>query len=232
MPLGIPCDLSVYKLLTDWGSLIAGLLALLAGAFAYFAAREATDRQLKADAEKRAAEVRNIRAAVRTEIIAFAKFTIGTLDICEGIATQGTHIPRSDANSIVKGLQEPTVFPAVADQVAVLANPHLPIQFYMRIGEAKALANTLSLATVAVSGTTNVSVPTIFVDRGNALVIADCLITALQLARAIVNDAPADTSPLEGFVTTQTLRDIDAAMAAARATFPEAESFKDPAPAE
>jgi hypothetical protein len=233
MPLGFPYDLSLYKLLTDWGSLIAGFLALVAGMFAYFAAREVTDRQLKAQAEERIAEIHNIRAAVRTEIIALSKFIIGTLSICEGVATQGTKIPRSDANFIVRALQEPNVFPAVADRVAFLSNPHLAIQFYMRIGEAKALANTLSLATAPVPGTAFLTsaAPIIFVDRGNALVIADALITALELARAIVADVPADASPLEGFVTTQTLQDIDAAIAAARATFPDAESFQDRVPA-
>jgi hypothetical protein len=109
----------------------------------------------------------------------------------------------------------------------------LAIQFYMRIGKAKALANTLSLAVAPEPSTTFLKgpAPIIFVDRGNALVIADALITAPELARALVADAPADASALERFVTTQTLQDIDAAMAAARATFPDAESFQDRVPA-
>jgi hypothetical protein len=56
LSLGWPPDLSWYKLLTDWGSLIGGLLALGAGIAAYVAGtkqaratREAADRQIKAD---------------------------------------------------------------------------------------------------------------------------------------------------------------------------------------
>jgi hypothetical protein len=145
VPLGLPCDLTWYKLLTDWGSLIAGLLALVAGGLAYVAGlmqakatRQAVEKQLAAEAAERAAEAIEIRVAVRSEVIAVSKFIIGTLSICEGIAKLETRMPRSDANAIVKGLQEPIVFPALADRIALLNNPHLPVQFYMRIGEAPA----------------------------------------------------------------------------------------------
>lgn len=37
MTLGLACDLTWYKLLTDWGSFIGGLLALIAGGLAYLA---------------------------------------------------------------------------------------------------------------------------------------------------------------------------------------------------
>ena len=35
MNLGLPLDLTWYKLLTDWGSLIGGCFALIAGFIAY-----------------------------------------------------------------------------------------------------------------------------------------------------------------------------------------------------
>jgi hypothetical protein len=35
MNFGLPCDLTWYKLLTDWGSLIGGVFALIAGVIAY-----------------------------------------------------------------------------------------------------------------------------------------------------------------------------------------------------
>ena len=234
MPLGFPCDLTLYKLLTDWGSFIARLLALLAGGIAYAAGlvqasatRNAMDRQLAAQAEAQAAEVANVRTALRAEVIVFAKYVIGALGNCEAIAKKITTMPRSDANAIVRGIHEPTVFPAVADRIAALGNPHLPVQFFARVEEAKAKANTLSLATVAY-GVANVQVPVILVDRANALAIADCLITALELGRAIVADEPANAPPEDKFVTTQTLQDIDAARASAKATFPDALSFQPP----
>ena len=235
MPLGFPGDLSVYKLLTDWGSILAGLLALVAGYFAYRAGgeqaeatRKATDRQLKAQADVQAAEILNIKTAIRAEVIAFAKFVIGALENCQGVAGGTVSIPRSDANAIVRGLQKPTVFPAVADRIALLKNPHLPVQFYIRIDEAKDIANTLALATVTEFGAPGMKTSNIAVDRNNALAIADCLITALQLARAMIIDAPADMSEAEQFVTNQTVNDIDAAMMAARTSFPDALSFQAP----
>jgi len=220
MTLGFPSDLTLYKLLTDWGSFLAGILALAAGILAYRAGREGVDRQLADQAAERAREVANIRIAVRIEIIAFSKFVIGVLDICGGLARHDFEMPRSDANTIVKSLQEPIVFPAVADRLALLLNPHLPVQFYMRLAEAKAMAQAMTTATV-----TNVSGPIIIVSRENARTIADCLITALECARGVVADTPAPND----FVTTTTIQQIDDAMAAARATFPDAESFQTPA---
>lgn len=221
MTFGFPCDLTPYKLLTDWGSFLAGILALAAGILAYWAGREAVNRQLAAQAAERAREVLNIRVAVRTEIIAFCKFVIGVLDICGGLARQEWQMPRSDTNAIVKSLQEPIVFPAVADRVALLPNPHLAVQFYLRLEEAKAMAQAMAMATA-----TNLSVPPVIVTPENAATIADCLITALQCARPLVAYAPENTTPAEDFVITETLQQIDAAMAAARATFPGAESFQ------
>jgi len=238
VPLGLPCDLTWYKLLTDWGSLLSGFLALLAGGLAYVAGimqanatREAVARQLAAHAAARATEIADIRAAVRTEVIAAAKFVVGALSICEGVAHGGTLIPRSDANVIVAALQEPIVFPAVADRIAALANPHLLVQFYGRVGEARALARTLASATVP-APPTNPSSPVVLVTRENVLVIADALVTALQLARAIIANVPGEQSPEEAFVTARTLVEIDAAETAAKSTFPDAESFTEDAAAE
>ncbi len=234
MPLGLPGDLSFYKLLTDWGSFLAGLLALLAGLLAYCAGRkqadatrEATNQQLKAQACARAAEILNIKTAIRAEIIAFAKFVIGALEICQRIGTGKILVPRTDANSIVRSLQRPTVFPAVADRIALLKNPHLPIQFYMRIDEAKDMADMLAVATAAGPAAPGTTSSNIAVDPNNAVVIADCLITALQLARAMIIDTPGDVSEAEQIVTKRTLDDIDAAMIASRESFPNASSFQD-----
>jgi hypothetical protein len=58
MNFGLPADLTWYKLLTDWGSLIGGVFALIAGAALYFigraqigATREAADKEITATKE-------------------------------------------------------------------------------------------------------------------------------------------------------------------------------------
>jgi hypothetical protein len=95
------------------------------------------------------------------------------------------------------------------------------VQFYLRLEEAKAMAQGMARATA-----THLSVPPVIVTPENASTIADCLITALQCAQGVVRDASADKTPSDAFVTTETLQQIDAAMTAALATFPGAESFQ------
>lgn len=69
-------DLTVYKLLTDWGSLIGGILALVAGAAAYFAGRlqakatrEAADRQVDAMTRKDRQEAQGIIIGIYPELL-------------------------------------------------------------------------------------------------------------------------------------------------------------------
>jgi hypothetical protein len=52
MDLGLPTDLTWYKLLTDLGSLIGGGFALIAGAVAYIGARQAATKETGAMARK------------------------------------------------------------------------------------------------------------------------------------------------------------------------------------
>jgi hypothetical protein len=58
--IGCPADLTWYKLLTDWGSLIGGGFALIAGAALYVIGR----RQVKATAEAADKEIAATREAV------------------------------------------------------------------------------------------------------------------------------------------------------------------------
>jgi hypothetical protein len=214
---------------------LAGLLALLAGVLAYvagkaqaIATKDSTDRQLSAQTAAQAVEVKNIKSAVRTEVIAFTKLVIGAMENCRSVATGAKVIPMSDANAIVRGLQEPNVFPAVADRIAILDNPHIPIQFYLRIEEAKSIANSLSIANLNDPLAKQLTNVTAYVTRDNAEAIADCLLTALQLSDSLINDFPVDSSEMEKFVTNETLKSIQSEILAARAIFPGAESFKVP----
>jgi hypothetical protein len=67
MCMGWPADLTWYKLLTDWGSLIGGFFALVAGALAYFSGK------LQANATRqaaKAAERENLRRFAREGLVA------------------------------------------------------------------------------------------------------------------------------------------------------------------
>jgi hypothetical protein len=73
--MGWPSDLTVYKLLTDWGSLIGGVFALIAGAVAYFAGtmqakatREAAQLQIEAMRRSEERELDALRKSLATEM--------------------------------------------------------------------------------------------------------------------------------------------------------------------
>ncbi len=78
-----------------------------------------------------------VRAAARTEVTTYAKYVIGTLDICKQIASDGLRVPMSHATYIGKNLTDPVVYTAVADRIALLRRPQETVEFYMRIAEAK-----------------------------------------------------------------------------------------------
>lgn len=69
MDLGLPTDLTWYKLLTDWGSLIGGGFALIAGAVAYIGARQAATKQIGAMARKDRMQARGIVVGVYPELL-------------------------------------------------------------------------------------------------------------------------------------------------------------------
>jgi hypothetical protein len=69
MDLGLPTDLTWYKLLTDWGSLIGGGFALIAGAVAYIGARQAATKQIAAMARKDRVQARGIVVGLYPELL-------------------------------------------------------------------------------------------------------------------------------------------------------------------
>jgi hypothetical protein len=64
-----PPDLTTYKLLTDWGSLIGGMLALLAGLVAYIGARQAAAKQIAAMAARDRLQAQGIAVAIYPELL-------------------------------------------------------------------------------------------------------------------------------------------------------------------
>ena len=65
MHVGWPSDLTYYKLLTDWGSLIGGLFALFAGALAYKSGSVQASATRQAAADQIAAGTRRDRLQAR-----------------------------------------------------------------------------------------------------------------------------------------------------------------------
>jgi len=64
-----PTDLTAYKLLTDWGSLIGGALALVAGLIAYIGARQAAAKQVAAMTARDRLQAHGIAVAIYPELL-------------------------------------------------------------------------------------------------------------------------------------------------------------------
>jgi hypothetical protein len=197
------------------GAVVGGIIGAGGAVFAVYIA---ITRQKNEDTAK-------VRAAVRTEVTTYSKYVIGTLEICEAIATSGLQIPMAEATYIGKNLIEPVIYSAVADRVALLERPQTTVEFYMRIAEAK---SNLDVMRMKASGLTLAQSSMTNVQPSNAAVVADSLITALQLAHSIITQADPTRTALDEMVQKIALEDIGRAMTSARNAFPNAESFKSP----
>jgi hypothetical protein len=76
MDLGIPLDLTFYRLLRDQGSILAGVLALFAGVGAYYAGR----RQAKAVREQNRELRQNESRRLAREVLTAARLVDGMLN--------------------------------------------------------------------------------------------------------------------------------------------------------
>jgi hypothetical protein len=77
MEMGLPFDLTWYKLLTDWGSVVGGLIALIAGGLAYKAGiiqakatQQAADKQIAVNARKDRLQAHCIAVGIYPELLA------------------------------------------------------------------------------------------------------------------------------------------------------------------
>ena len=184
-------------------------------------------------ARQRVEEADKVASSIRTEVATFTKYVIGGMDVCINIQKGRVAVPRVQANYIAKNFSiDPVVYPAVADRVGLLPHPQATVGFYMRIAEAKAALEVLAKAPPSEPpgvGNRRIDMMT----RENALAVADCLATALQLAAPIISDVahPAHRDQLDTMSRQETLRQIEQCLAAAHLAFPEAESFSQPSPA-
>jgi hypothetical protein len=127
MDFGMPEDLTWYRLLTDWGSLIGGVFALLAGAAAYIAGRvqasatrQAAVMQVQAERQKGDREVEALRRSLATEIRQIVPRAFTAHKLLSGLANkQGTPITSPEVESLSR-IPVPVVFPAAADKIGFL----------------------------------------------------------------------------------------------------------------
>lgn len=173
-------------------------------------------------------ETTKVSEAVRVEITTFVKYVIGAIEVCEQIAKGIARVPLYNANYIAKNFWfDPIVYPAIADRVGLLPHPQATVEFYMRIGEAKAMLDTMRTKSQQ-SSATNISAPQELVSKENAAVVADSLITALQLAQPIiagVSHSSTETA-LDSMVSQTVLKQINDCLHSAKQTFPTLESFR------
>jgi hypothetical protein len=198
-----------------FGAVIGGIIGAGGAVFAVYLAITG----------QRNEDMAKVRAAVRTEVTTYSKYVIGALDTCKEIATQVKKIPTVNAEYVSKHLVDPVIYPAVADRVGLLRSPQATIEFYMRLAEAK---SNLAALKQRDAGLTPNQAAMVSIQPSEAEVVADSLITALQMAKRIVADNDPTRTELDLLVQKVMLREIDAALVSAKTTFPNAESFKVP----
>jgi hypothetical protein len=129
LQFGFPPDLTWYKLLTDWGSLIGGGMALVAGLIAYLAGRsqatatrQAADTQVEAERHRYEQDKGTLRKSVALELRQMVARAYGAHNSLARLLarTSGQITSRMVESSIA--LPVPIVYPAVADRIALLGN--------------------------------------------------------------------------------------------------------------
>jgi hypothetical protein len=134
---------TTYEILRDLGGLIGSVIALLAAGVAYYAGRmqvkataRATSDQIAAQRTKEEKEVANVREAVQIEVTTLVK---GIVDLANTIGDQrkrgGSVLP----NYTAWILGTPTVYPAIANRVGLLADPYPVVIFYSMLAQAQAI---------------------------------------------------------------------------------------------
>lgn len=124
---------------------------------------------------QREEETIKVAAAVRTEVTTLVKYIIGAIEICQKIKA-GMKVPRQDASYIIKNFSaDPIIYPAVADRVGLLPQPHETTEFYMRLSESKAIVTALQMKTDPPG---MMAPPQVLVTPENATALADSLLTA------------------------------------------------------
>lgn len=204
------------------GSLIGGIIGAGGAVLAVYLALSS----------QRNEEAARSSDAVRTEVTTYAKYVIGGIEVCQQIANGTVRIPRQDARYVAKSFwADPIVYSAVADKIGLLPHPNATVEFYMRLSEARSMLEALRTRTNPESAI-YVAPPPEFITPEFAASVADSLITALQLARAIIGDEiqlDSGKPHLGTWIKITVVRQIDQCLESAKLSFPNAESFQQPA---
>jgi hypothetical protein len=204
------------------GSLIGGMVGAAGAVWAVFLMLSRQRRE----------ETAKVADAIRTEVTTLVKYVIGAVKICEQIKSGEIKVPRQDAHYIVKNFaSDPVIYPAVADRIGLLPHPHATTEFYMRLSETKTMVEMLRTKTDP-PGITYSSPTLEYIKPEFAETVVESLITALQLARPIVaNEGDSSAkSQLAAWVQTTVVSQIDDCFKSAKASFPNAESFREVPP--
>jgi hypothetical protein len=126
MNLGLPLDLTWYKLLTDFGSLIGGIFALIAGIIAYLAGRaratatrQAAEMQVEAARRKCDQEVETVRKSLALELRQVVARAFGAHKSLAKLTETSGQITAQMVESLA-GVPFPIAYPAVADRIGLL----------------------------------------------------------------------------------------------------------------
>jgi len=198
----------LYNFLRDQGSLIAGILALIAALIAGFWAYSAGKMQVRAAATAEANANSAAAEAVIREVMECNKLVIEALRICEAIYSGQLPMKRRSASSIMMN-PDTVVYKSVANRIAHFPfDAQLIIQFHLRIVYIQQIIQII----VYGPGDDSALIP-----REEAKTIANNLIITCRLARAVVLHAPSTNVSKE--VSQTIVGQIDAALESAKHSF-------------
>jgi hypothetical protein len=190
------------------GNILGGTIGALGSAAAVYIMLK---RQRDEEAEK-------VSAAVLREVVELSKSPIGQLGACAGIQTGQIRCPKSELGQLFV-MPKPIIYPAVADRISRLPRPTLVVTFYTQLQETQGIVELIAK-----------SAPTdVLTEPEHIQVLADLLISQCQLAKLILESAepaPEREASLVAAQRAQILETLDQQLSAAKALFPDAESFQ------
>jgi hypothetical protein len=126
---GWPAELTWYKLLTDWGSVIGGGFAVIAGGTAYIAGRvqasatrQAARMQLEAERQRNEREVDTLRKSLAIEIRQLIGQAFAAHNLLKGLATTATAENPITRRMVESSSRVPAavVYPGSASKIGLL----------------------------------------------------------------------------------------------------------------
>jgi hypothetical protein len=126
MQSGLPPDVTFYKLLTDWGSFIGGIFALIAGGAAYLAGlkqarvtQAAADAQADAERQKTERELDTLRKSLAIEVRQLIGRAIKAHDLLKKLSEQSGPITAWMVESYAR-MPSAVVYPGSATRIGLL----------------------------------------------------------------------------------------------------------------